>query len=113
MEIEIDKILTEYFNVDQNQGFNILKDYIKDGTDADKYAKTILLKITQGSFQKYLKNNNAFNIFFSLFKLLKSKKVAIENDIYYQIINAIYSIELKELNKVNIIVEIIKKKKNL
>ena len=111
MEIEIDKILTKYFNVDQNQGFNILKDYIKDGTDADKYAKTILLKITQGSFQKYLKNNNAFNIFFSLFKLLKSKKVAIENDIYYQIINAIYSIELKELNKVNIIVEIIKEEK--
>ena len=111
---EINEILKLLFNkYNQNKGYEKLENHlIKGEIYPIKCAKKILLKISIDPMKQYLmRDGNSIKIYFSLFKILKKVLINFDNNIFFDIIESIFLIDLKELNKMNIIIEIIKGEK--
>ena len=113
-EEEINGILNLLFNkYNQNKGYEKLEEHlIKEEKNPILCVKNILLKISKEPWkQNLMRDGNSIKIYFSLFKILKKALIYLDNNIFFVIIESVFIIELKELNKINIIVEIIKGEK--
>ena len=114
---ELNKILKLLFNkYNIKEGYDNLYYHLSKEKKSNKCVtcvKNILEKISKNPFNQYLfRDGNSFIIYYSLFKALKSIQTNqitdIGNYIFFEIINSIFKIDSLELNKVNIIIEIIK-----
>ena len=109
---EINEILKLFFNKYSQDGNEKLEELLINKIYSIDYTKLILDKISAEPFIQYLtKDGNSIKIYFFLFKILKKAEINLSDNIYFEIIESIFKINLKELNKVNIIVEIIKGEK--
>jgi hypothetical protein len=109
---EINEILKLFFNKYSQDGNEKLEELLINKIYSIDYTKLILDKISAEPFIQYLtKDGNSIKIYFFLFKILKKAEIHLSENIYFEIIESIFKINLKELNKVNIIVEIIKGEK--
>ena len=107
---KLNKILKLFFNkYHKEEGYNQLNDYLDKEKEQIECVKNILKKISNYPFNQYLTRDvNSFKIYFFLFKKLKSPNISIGENIFFDIINSIFKIDSLELNKINIIIEIIK-----
>ena len=109
---EINEILKLFFNKYSEEGYEKLEQLLFDKNYSIQYTSYILSTISKYPFDQYLiKDGNSIKIYFFLFKILKKSDIKLNNNIFFEIIESIFKINLKELNKLNIIVEIIKGEK--